>query len=192
VLADARLHLCVLAEPPQVRIAHIAALLAWTPRVQRFGNRMLIRFEHAPTAYWLAEALACRDAELLEVGADGGVVAVDNPQIVLGRYGYRGGRWMFGPGCNAALGIARGAVQAGGSFGRSGLRIQCPSAAAMLTLTAVLARLGIRAKPTEGEPRAVIGAGGVPGALVRLGIPDVAGQYRRLREADGNGKGTQS
>jgi hypothetical protein len=193
VVAAARLQLCVVAEPPEVRARHVAALLAWTPRVRRIGNRMMIRFDHGPTALWLTETLARPDTELLEVGGDGGLVAITNPQTVLGRYGYRDGRWMFGQGAFAALGISRGAVHAAGSLGRTGLRVACPTAPLMLTLTAVMSRLDIAAKPTEGEPCAVISAGDVPDALARLGIAEVAGQYRRLRETNvnGNGKGAK-
>ena len=54
----------------------------------------------------------------------------------------------------------------------------------MLTLTAVMSRLGINAKPTDGEPRAAIGAGDVASALDRLGIAEVAAEYRRLRDAN--------
>ena len=192
VVAAARLQLCAVSEHPEVRARHVAALLAFTPSVQRAGNRMLIRFDHGPTALWLTEALASRDAELLEVGGDGGVVEVMTPQIVLGRYGFREGRWVFGQGVTAALGISRGAVHAAGMFGRTGLKVVCPSASMMLTLTAGLSRLGITAKPAEGEPRAAISAGDVPAALDRLGIAEVAVQYRRLRETNVNGTGDQA
>ena len=62
------------------------------------------------------------------------------------------------------------------------MKVACPSAPMMLTLTAVMSRLGIRAKPTDGEPRAAIGPARVPEALERLGIGEVGAQYRRLRE----------
>ena len=54
----------------------------------------------------------------------------------------------------------------------------------MLTLTAVLTRLGITATPTEGEPRAAISAGDVPAALDRLGIAGIADAYQRLRDTN--------
>ena len=182
VTAAARLHLCAVSEESEVRVRHVAALLAFTPTVRRFGNRMWIRMEHGPTALWLTEALANKDVTLIEVGGDGGVVEVVNPQIVLGRYGFREGRWVFGQGLSAAEGISRGAVHAAGTFNGHGLKVACPSAPMMLTLTAVMSRLGINAKPTDGDPRAAIGAGDVPAALDRLGIAEVADQYRRLRD----------
>jgi len=182
VTSSTRLHLCAVAEDPEVRLRHVAALLAFTPTVRRIGSRMRIRFEHGPTALWLTEALANKDVELIDVGGDGGTVEVTNPQIVLGRYGFREGRWVFGQGVNAALGISRGAVHAAGTFNGHGLKVACPSAPMMLTLTAVMSRLGITAKPTEGDPRAAITPADVPAALDRLGIAEVAAQYRRLRE----------
>lgn len=169
----ARLHLCAVAEDSEVRGRHIAALLAFTPTVVRSSNRMRITFAHGPTALWLSEVLAHKDVDLAEVGGDGGVVVITNPQIVLGRYGFRDGRWVFGQGLNAALGISRGAVHAAGTFNKHGMKVACPSAPMMLTLTAVMTRLGITAKPTDGEPRAAITAGDVPNALERLGIAGI-------------------
>lgn len=182
--ASARLHLCAVAEDPDVRARHVAALLAFTPSARKVGARLRIRFEHGPTAMWVSEAIAHKDVELVDVGGDGGTVEVSNPQIVLGRYGFRGDRWVFGQGAAAALGISRGAVHAAGSFNGHGLKVACPSAPMMLTLTAVLSRLGINAKPTEGDPRAAIAPAEVPAALERLGIAEVAAQYRRLRETN--------
>lgn len=182
VVSAARLHLCAVAEDFEVRGRHIAALLAFTPTVVRSGNRMRIVFEHGPTALWLTEVLAHKDVDLVEVGGDGGVVVITNPQIVLGQYGFRDGRWVFGQGMNAALGISRGAVHAAGTFNKHGMKVACPSAPMMLTLTAVMTRLGITAKPTDGEPRAAITAGDVPDALDRLGIAEIADAYQRLRD----------
>lgn len=182
VVASARLHLCAVPEDFEVRARHVAALLAFTPNVRRDGNRMLIRFDHGPTALWLTQVLASRDVQLLDAGRDGGVVEVCNPQIVLGRFGFREGRWIFGHGVPAAVGISRGAVHAAATFTGRGVKVACPSAAIMLTLTAVMARLGINAKPTEGAPHAAIRGGDVPAALDRLGIAAVAAQYRRLRD----------
>ena len=181
--AAARLHLCAVTEDPEVRTRHVAALLAFTPTVHRLSTRMLISFEHGPTALWVSEVLD-KDAVLLELSPSRGVVEVVNPQIVLGRYGFRGGRWVFGRGVGAALGISRGAVHAAGVFNGHGLKVGCPTAPMMLTLTAVMARLGINAKPTEGEPRAAISASDVPAALDRLGIAEVTAQYRGLRETN--------
>ena len=187
VTSSARLHLCALPEDPEVRARHVAALLAFTPTVRRIGSRLRIRFEHGPTALWLTEALANKDVDLIDVGGNGGTVEVANPQIVLGRYGFRDGRWVFGQGRSAALGISRGAVHAAGVFNGHGLKVACPSAPMMLTLTAVMTRMGINAKPTEGDPRAAIAPADVPTALDRLGIAEVAAQYRRLREANVTG-----
>jgi len=184
VTASTRLHLCAVAETPEVRIRHVAALLAFTPTTQRVGNRLQIRFEHGPTAMWLTEVLANKDVQLLEVGPDGGIVEVATPQIVLGRYGFRDGRWVFGQGMASAVGISRGAVHAAGTFNGHGLKVACPSAPMMLTLTAVMSRLGITAKPTEGDPRAAIASADVPTALEQLGIAAVAEEYRRLRETN--------
>ncbi len=182
--ASMRLHLCSVVEEPEVRGRHAAALLAFTPTVRRIGTRMRIRFEHGPTALWLTETLSSKDVTLIEVGGDGGTVEVVNPQIVLGRYGFRDGRWVFGQGRAATLGISRGAVHAAGVFNGHGLKVACPSAPMMLTLTAVMSRLGITAKPTEGEPRASIAPADVPTALEQLGAAGVAGEYRRLRETN--------
>ena len=45
VTSSMRLHLCAVAEDPEVRLRHVAALLAFTPTVRRIGNRMRIRFD---------------------------------------------------------------------------------------------------------------------------------------------------
>lgn len=184
VISAARLHLCAVGEDSEVRRRHIAALLGFTSTVQRSGNRIRFSFEHGPTALWVSEVLGRRDVALVEVGGEGGVVEVFNPQIVLGRYGFREGRWVFGQGMSAALGISRGAVHAAGTFNRRGLKVSCPSAPMMLTLTAVMTRLGINATPTEGEPCAAVSAGDVPTVLDRLGIAGVAEEYQRLRQTD--------
>jgi hypothetical protein len=178
VEAAAKLHLCSLAEAPAVRTRHVAALLAFTPTVTRTRSRMWIRLEHGPSAYWLAQALAHPDVELVDVGGDGGTVSVANPQMVLGRYGFRDGQWVFGPGPEASVGICRGAVHAAARFNGHGMKVACPSPAKMLTLTAVMARLDIKAKPTEGEPRAAVSPADVFPALDRLGIAPVGAQYR--------------
>lgn len=178
--AQTRLQLCALTEPADLKVQHVAGLLAWTPHVERAGTQMVIRFDHGPTALWLAQALAGPDVELVDVDGDGGSLRVQNPQIVLGRYGYRGGRWMFGQGITVALGIVRGAVHAAGKFDRHGLRVECPSVAMMLMLTALLARLGVKAKPASETPCALVSAGHVPVALQQLGIADMSAPYRLL------------
>ena len=188
IASSTRLHLCAVAEHPEVRARHVAALLAFTPTASRVGNRLQIRFTHGPTAMWLTEVLANKDVQLLEVGGDGGTVEIATPQIVLGRYGFRDGRWVFGQGMAAAEGISRGAVHAAGTFSGHGLKVACPSAPMMLTLTAVMSRLGITAKPTDGDPRAAIAPADVPGALEQLGVAEVAAEYRRLRETNSMGE----
>lgn len=185
VASAARLHLCKASrDDDAVRTRHIAALLAFTPTVERTANQMRITFEDGPTAMWAYGVLPKGDVELAEVGKDGGVIVVTNPQMVLGPYGFRDGRWVFGQGMGAALGISRGAVHAAGTFNKHGLKVACPNTPMMLTLTAVMTRLGIPAKPTEGEPRAAISAGDVPAALDRLGIAEVADAYQQLRDSN--------
>jgi hypothetical protein len=178
VEAAARLHLCSLSEEPGVRARHVAALLAFTSTVTRTKSRMWIRLQHGPTAYWLTQALAHPDVELVDISIDGGTISVANPQMVLGRYGFRDGQWVFGHGPEATMGICRGAVHAAARFNGHGMKVACPSPAKMLTLTAVMARLEIKAKPTDGEPRAAIGPADVSHALDRLGIAPVGAQYR--------------
>lgn len=193
----ARLHLCSVPESPEVRLRHMGALLAWTtPLRDAGGNRTLLRFRHGPTAMWVAERLASPDAELLEVGGDGGVVAVVNPQRVLGPFGFRDGRWLFGQGkpavgIPAAEGVVRGAVHAAGVLHRNGLRVSCPTLGAMLTLTAMFARLGIQATPHDGDPVVAVKANAVEGTLARLGIPEVGDRYRHLRDMSTAGRDAQ-
>jgi hypothetical protein len=172
-----RLGLCAVAEAPEVRQQHVAAVLAWTPGMQHHCDRAVIKFDYAATAWWICEALDT-------AGGTCAVLTISHPQIVLGRFGFRAGRWMFRQSNDAALGIARGAVHAAGEFGRAGLRIECPSPAAMLTLVAVLRRLGVAARPAEGAPRVMISAPRVPAALEALGVPDAGEQYRRIRGPD--------
>lgn len=183
----ARLHLCAIGEPPEVRKLHLGALLAWTSTLPGQGGRAVLRFRHGPTAMWVAENLALPDAVLLEVGGNGGVVVVSNPQRVLGPLGFRDGRWLFGQGkpatgVAAAEGIARGAVHAAGVLNRYGMRVNCPNPGAMLTLTAMFARLGITASPHAGEPTVAIKANATADALARLGISEVAESFDRLRD----------
>lgn len=177
VEAAARLHLCSVAEAPGVRARHVAALLAFTSSVTRTPSRMSIHLQHGPSAYWLVQALAHPNVELVDVSGEGGTVTVTNPQMVLGRYGFRDGQWVFGHGPEATMGICRGAVHSAVRFNGHGMKVACPSPAKMLTLTAVMSRLGIKAKPTDGEPRAAVGPADVSHALDRIGIAPVGAQY---------------
>ncbi len=178
----ARLALCSLTEPATVQHQHLAALLAWTPGMAMRGDKMVIPFDHAPTAWWASEAMATNDAEVSTTSGTNAAVTVKNPRIVLGRFGYRGDRWIFRQGHHAALGIARGAVQAGGQFSRAGLRIACPTPAAMLTLVAVLRRIGVNSpRPNDGTPRVTIGATAVDEAMWALGIEGAGELFRQSR-----------
>lgn len=182
VTSAARLQLCTVDETSEDRRRHIAALLAFAPTVVRSGGRMRLRFDHGPTALWLNEVLPAGDVALIGMTSDSGTIEVANPQIVLGRYGFRDGRWTFGQGTAAAVCVARGAMQAAGTLNGHGLKIACPTVPMMLTLVAVLSRLQITAHPTEGDPRAAVSASEVPVLLERLGIAEVAEEYRRLRK----------
>lgn len=183
VVSSARLHLCAVSrDNAEVRVQHVAAVLAWNTDVRRVGDRLLYRFEHGPTAMWVSELLPASDVELIDVGGDGGTVAIGNPQRVLAPYGYRQGSWIFRQGMVAALGISRGAVHAAGVFNGQGMKVVCPSPPMMLMLTAVLQRLGVEARPMGGGvPRVLISGAAVSDALDKLGIAAVAGDYRRIR-----------
>lgn len=183
--AATRLGLCAVTESPEVRQQHVAAVLAWTSGLQYRGNLAVIEFDYAATAWWVCESLETTDAEVTATRGNCATVTVSHPQIVLGRFGFRGGRWIFRQSNDAALGIARGAVQAAGEFSGAGLRVDCPNPAAMLTLVAVLRRLGVVARPAEGAPRVTISAHRLPEALEALGVPEAAEQYRRSRAAEG-------
>lgn len=182
VTSSLRLQLCTVNESPEDRRRHIAALLAFAPTVVRYGSRMRLRFEHGPTALWLNEILPADDVELIGITEDGGTIEVLNPQIVLGRYGFRDGRWTFGQGAAAAVCVSRGALQAAGTLNGHGLKVACPNVPMMLTLVAALSRLQITAHPTDGDPRVAVGASEVPVLLARLGIAEVAEEYRHLRK----------
>lgn len=176
VTSAGKWRLCGVSEAPEVRARHLAALLAFTQTVSHAGNLMRFGFGHGPTAMWVTRVLAHQDVDLVDLGS--GTVAVKNPQLVLGRYGFREGRWVHGQGPAAGAGLSRGAVHAAASFDRHGMQIACPSAPMMITLTAVMSRFGIEATPTGGEFRALVSAGDVFNALSRLGIADVGVQYR--------------
>lgn len=175
-----RRQLCAIPENRAMRVGHVAALVAFTPTVMRTDTRIRIQLDDWPTASWLTRALAHRDVELL--ADNGGGCVVEHPQILLSRYGFREGHWRFEQGADAAVGICRGALHAGAIFNRQGMKISCPTTALMLTLIAVMARLGITAKPGEREPRVAISPGEVPFALQRLGILDTGDLYTHLRQ----------
>lgn len=194
VVARARLGLCAVTETDPVRVGHLAALLAWTDTVRRVDAGLEIEFPHRPTAQWVCDVLGVGVDVTVRWDAGADVVQVRNPQTVLGRYGYRDGRWLFGAGLEAWLGIARGAVHAAGAFDRYGMRVDCPTEGMKLTLTALLGRLGIAAEPASGQPCALIAHSDVRDALARLGIADVAAVYRSARAAHTtvNGKASRS
>ncbi|WGI35997.1 hypothetical protein QDT91_28745 (plasmid) [Mycolicibacterium aubagnense] len=187
-----RLDLCTIAdEPGPVRVQHVAAFLAWSPKVVHTGHRMVVRINHGPTALWLTESLPRHGVELVDVDGSSGTVLINRPHMVLGRYGYRAGRWAFGQGAAATLGITRGAIAAAGTLSGKGLRVQCPSAGFMLMLTALLRRMEIASTPQAQEPRVIVGDASVPETLTRLGVSSEAiALYRSQRAADS--KGAQS
>lgn len=183
VASAARLQLSAIIETRAVRTRHVGALLAFAPEVQWAGGQMHVHFDHGSTAVWASEALPSKDVFVEDFGDAGGAVILTNPQIVLEDFGFRGDRWIFGVGTAAALGISRGAMHAAGGFNKRGLRLACPNTPMMLTLTAVMTRLGIAASPTGGQPRVTVGAADVAVALDRLGIGAIAQDYLRLRDS---------
>lgn len=194
VVARARLELCSVAESDCVRGSHLAALLAWTDSARRVDAGLEIEFAHRPTALWVSEVLGVGGDVIVRWDAGADVVQIRNPQTVLGRYGYRDGRWLFGSGLEAWLGIARGAVHASGVFDRYGLRVDCPTEAMKLTVTGLLGRLGIAAEPASGQPCALIRHNDVRDAMARLGIAGAASMYRSARATHTtvNGKASRS
>lgn len=167
-------------ERPAVRSRHIGALLAFG-RTQHLGPALMrIAFEHGGTAQWAARVMDDRDVQVSAARAGSGTLLIRRPHRTLGSYGYRDERWVFGLGLDAALGISRGAVHGAGFFTREGLSITCPSPAMMLTLYAVMGRLGIEAKLPRGWRGVIISSGDVPAALDLLGIAGAGDAYRRL------------
>lgn len=182
IAGAARTQLCEVAESAAVRDRHLGALLAFAPGAQWTRDALRITFDDKATAAWVSESLVAKDVALLDV-PDGALVIVPNAQSALGRYGFRGGRWEFGQGSKAALGIGRGAIHAASKFGRRGMNVACPSTPLMLTLTAVLWRLGITAAPTGGQPRVTVRPGDLGVALDRLGLAQVAIRYQQVLAA---------
>ncbi len=183
VMAATRLGLCAVEESVEVRSQHLAALLAWTPGMRLQDNRMVVEFDFAASAWWACEALDSADAEMAITRGSYAELVIRKPLVVLGRFGFRDGRWLFRHGHAAGLGIARGAVQAAGEFSRAGLEISCPNPAAMLTLVGVLRRMDVPAKPSEGRPRVSVASRSVPDVLERLGVPAAAEAYLQVRAA---------
>lgn len=200
VVTRVRAELCGLPESGDVLVGHVAGLIAWAADVRHEKGSVAVPLGSIKTAQWLAGRLPEPAVDLdvdVEVDDPGAVVRIRNPQTVLGRYGYRRGRWMFGSGLLTALGVARGAVHAAGVFNARGdLVVPSPSVSAMLTVTGIFRRLGIDAVPSGGEPRTRVRANGhdVGDALARLGVGDAAGYYRKVREATTvvRGKGSRS
>lgn len=185
VVARVRAELCGLPESGDVLVGHVAGLIAWTADVRHENGAMAVPLDNIKTARWLASRLP-EPAVDVEVDSPGAVVRIRNPQTVLGRYGYRRGRWMFSHGLLTALGVARGAVHAAGVFtARGDLVVPSPTVSSMLTVTGIFRRLRIDAVPSGGVPRTRIRANGddVGSALGRLGVDDAAGYYRKVREA---------
>ena len=180
-LTATRLGLCAVREPEDVLIQHVAAVLAWTPGLTFSGGRASIDFDFPATAVWVAQSLDTPSADAEILAGSHGVLTIRNPHAVLGRVGLRDGRWLFRPGNTAALGIARGAVQAAAEFHRGGIRIPCPSGALMLTLVAVLRRLGVTSQPAAGQPQVTIPANQAHHTLVALGVPAAATEYSSAR-----------
>ena len=188
-----RLGLCAVQEPEEVRLQHVAAVLAWTPgMVFHGGGRASVEFDYPATAMWVAQALDSPSADAAVLAGNHGVLNIRHAHSVLGRVGLREGRWLFRPGHSAGLGIARGAVQAAASFHRSGVRIDCPTPALMLTLVAVLRRLDITGQPSAGEPQVSISAAHTEGALLALGVPAAAEAYSAARAVSTPARGRAS
>lgn len=184
VVHAARQHLCELDEDPSVAVRHVAAFLAFMPTVRWSDDRRRIRVDHAPTALWLAEQLARRGSTVVRLSGDGRSVVLTDPLVTLERFGFRDGRWVFGQGSAATLGISRGAIHAAARFGRRGMTVVCPDTPMMLTLSAVLSRLDVKAKlsAADTDPRLAVGVRDVPVVLDRVGIADIVAQFHTAME----------
>lgn len=172
-------------ERPAVHTRHVGALLAVNRTEYLTPELMRIAFEDLGAARWAAKVIDHRDIRL-SPGVDGaGSLLIRRPQEVLGRYGFHDERWVFGLGMEATLGISRGAVHGAGAFTRQGLKVSCPTVATMLTLFAVMGRLGIAAKLARAWQGVIVSAGDVPQALDLLGISGAAGAYQQLLSGPG-------
>lgn len=191
VTCCARAQLCAIDEDAMVRDRHVGALLAFSPVAAMLGNRVRFAIAHEPSARWAARTLDHRGVSFARDESGPGVI-VGDPQIVLLRNGFQGGgRWAFGWGMEAALGLSRGAIHAAADISARGMRIGCPSVPLMLTLSAVMNRLGIAARATcptkeltvasHTIPRVVVAPGDVSDALELLGAGETAHAYRQLR-----------
>lgn len=169
----------VAADDPR-SVAHVGALLAFTPSVVRGGGSMVFNFPHAATGQWALSAVGEAHAKLIRIGTDSARVFVFNAPNVLSRFGFRDGNWKFGRSVSDAVEISLGALHAGGSMNKHGLKVPCPTSGLLLILMAVLARLDVVATPTEEPVGVSVGPRVVPGLLNRLGMDDVADQYAQL------------
>lgn len=175
-----RIQLGSVPERPAVHVRHVGALLAVNRAEYLTPELMRIAFEDAGAARWAAKIIDHRDIRLSPGVSDSGTLLIRRPQEVLGRYGFRDEGWVFGLGMEAALGISRGAVHGAGAFTRQGLKVSCPTVAMMLTLFAVMGRLGIEARLAKAWRGVIVSADDVPQALDLLGIAGAAHAYQQL------------
>ncbi|MGB8402625.1 MAG: hypothetical protein WCE30_00965, partial [Mycobacterium sp.] len=175
-----RARLCAVDPVDQSAVAHVGALLAFTPSVVRNGGLMVFSFNSAATGEWAVRGLGDAHARLINNEDGSARVFVFNAPSVLSRFGFRDGNWQFGRSTSDAAAICLGALHAGGSVNKHGLKITCPTSALLLTLMAVLARLGSTATPMA----ATVGVSLVPreflALLNRLGLDDIADQYAQM------------
>lgn len=183
--------LCDVEATGPALVSHVGALLAFTPAVTRHGGAMVFSFSHGATAAWAVAAMADPHCKLMGSMAGRARLVVFDARNRLVRFGFRHDVWRFGSGADASLAACVGAVHAGGVLSKHGLKVGCPNAGLMLTLTAIMARLDIAAAPAaDGLPlRVCVGARMVPGVLERLGLADVGAAYARARAPRNAGVG---
>lgn len=175
-----RSQLCAIAESGETQSRHLAALLAFTPSAEQSGGRMRLTFEHVPTALWIQKTLDHPNVAVTGIGGRAGIIITD-PNITLAQYGFHEDRWVFGRGLDASLGVSRGAIHAAAEFTRQGMKVPCPNSPLMLTLTVMMARLGITARPAADKTRIALSSGDLDLALEILNIPAVSKAYAQLR-----------
>lgn len=161
-------------------VSHVGALLAFTPAVVRDGGAMFFDFTDAATGRWAVGALGDTRTKLIDTSDGAARMFVFDAPNTLSRFGFRDENWQLGHTASDAKGIAIGAVHAGGSLSKHGLKITCPTSALLLTLLAVLARLDVVAAPTTDPLGVSVGPRVVPAVLNRLGLDDIADQYAQL------------